>query len=396
MRKNRTPALLDADVAKRGLLELQDVMEQSMVILDSELRVQSANRRFYEQFRLTPREARGRPFGALAGGQWGSPALYKLLSDALARGAPFRGFELEGRFRHLGQRLLRLGAVRVPDAGRAALYVGIRDVTDIRRAETATRMEERERIQREFLANVSHELRTPVTVIKGFAQTLKEGGLDDKKHRAGFVDTIERNADRLKLLIDDLLRISALSELPPPRRAKVPLRALVRRCAAEAAARARARRISLRVDVPAALAASADRRQVRDVLRALIGNAVKFSRPGSRVLLKARAAGGEAVVSVEDRGSGIAPRDFPRLFERFYRGRNARSLPGSGLGLSIAQQIVAAHGGRIWADARRRGGAAFHFTLPLARGGAHGRSTRNRQVCRSWESLRRGRTRTTA
>ncbi len=365
MRDARTPALLDADVAKRALLELQDVMEQSLVILDSDLRVQSANRRFYELFRLTPKRTQGRPFLELAGGP---PALAGRLRDALARGMPFHGFELERRDLRHGQRLLRVGAVRVPYAGRAALYVGIRDITDRRRAETAKRLQERERVQREFIANVSHELRTPVTAIKGYAQTLKHGGLDDRKHRLEFVNTIERNADRLKLLIDDLLRISALSELPPPRRGKVPLRELVRRCAAEAAPRAGARRISLRVDVPAALAASADRRQLRDVLRALIGNAVKFSRPGGKVSIKARAAGGEAVIAVEDLGIGIPERDFPRLFERFFRGRNARTLPGSGLGLSIVQQIVAAHGGRIWADTRRRGGAAFHFTLPLAPG----------------------------
>ncbi|MDP3541042.1 MAG: chemotaxis protein CheB [Elusimicrobiota bacterium] len=352
-------ALLDADVAKRGLLELQDVMEQSMAILDSELRVQSANRRFYELFRLTPRRAQGRPFIELAGGKGAGPALLKRLRAALVDGTPFRGFELDRRLRHLGQRVLRLGAVRVPDAGRAALYVGVKDITDVWRAETAKRLAERERTQREFIANVSHELRTPVTAIKGFAQTLKHGGLDDNKHRRSFVDAIERNADRLKGLIDALLRISELDERPLPRRGKVPLRALVRRCAASAGA-------SVRVDVPAALEVSAERGQIREVLGSLIGNAVKFGRPGSPVLVKARPAGGEAVVTVEDRGIGVPERDFPHLFERFHRGRNARGLPGSGLGLSIAQQIVAAHGGRIWADERRRRGAAFHFTLPLA------------------------------
>lgn len=358
-------ALLDADVAKRGLLDLQDVMEQSMAILDADLRVQSANRRFYEQFRLTARRAQGRPFVDLAGGAAAS-LLQRRLREALARGTPFRGLELELRDRRLGQRLLRLGAVRVPDAGRAALYVGVRDITDIRRAETHQRLAERERSQREFIANVSHELRTPVTAIKGYAQTLKQGGLHDEKRRLGFVDTIERNADRLAGLIDALLRISALSERPSPRRRPVALAGLVRRCAAAAGPLARKNRVALRVDVPAGLAASADAGQIRDVLRALIDNAVKFSRPGGRVAITAREAGGEAVVSVEDQGIGIAERDLPHLFERFFRGRNAKAAPGAGLGLSIVQQIVAAHGGRIWADARRRAGAALRFTLPLA------------------------------
>lgn len=376
MRENRTSprGRTPIDSASRVLLELQNVMGQPMAILDSRLRVRSANRRFYELFRLTPRQAQGRPFVELAAEKESVPALAKRLREALGRGTPLRGYELERLDRRLGQRLLRVSAVRVPDAGRVALYVGVKDFTDVRRAETAKRMAERERIQREFIANVSHELRTPVTAIKGYAQTLKHGGLDDEEHRLGFVDTIERNADRLTGLIDALLRISALTERPIPRRRPVRLCVLARRCAEAAAPAARSKRVSLRVDVPAALEASADRGQIRDVLRALVENAVKFSRPGSRVLVKARAGGGEAVVSVEDRGSGIPPGDFPYLFERFFRGRNARALQGSGLGLSIAQQIVAAHGGRIWADARRRGGAAFHFTLPLAGAQAPSRS----------------------
>lgn len=376
MRKIRTSPRERTPIGStsRVLLELQNVMGQSMAILDSGLRVRSANRRFYELFRMTPRQAQGRPFVELAAGKEGGPALAKRLRDALGRGTPLRGFELERHDRRLGQRLLRVSAVRVPDEGRAALYVGVKDFTDLRRAETAKRMAERERIQREFIANVSHELRTPVTAIKGYAQTLKQGGLEDKKRRLDFVDTIERNADRLTGLIDALLRISALNERPTPRRRPVRLSGLARRCAAAAATQARSSRVALRVDVPAALAASADLGQIRDVLRALVDNAVKFSRPGSRVLVKARSAGSEAVVSVEDRGSGIPPSDFPYLFERFFRGRNARTLQGSGLGLSIAQQIVAAHGGRIWADARRRRGAAFHFTLPLARAQAPSRS----------------------
>ena len=83
------------------------------------------------------------------------------------------------------------------------------------------------------------------------------------------------------------------------------------------------------------------------------------------MLIKAHAAAHEAVIVMQDTGVGIAGKDLPRLFERFYRGRNARTRQGAGLGLSIAQQIVAAHGGRIWAESRKGEGASFHFTLPL-------------------------------
>lgn len=360
-------ALLDADVAKRALLQLQDVMDQSLVILDSELRVQSANRRFYDYFQLSRRQAQGRLLRELAGGQWNAPALNALLNDTLVNGNPFRNFELDRRFQHLGQRLLRLSAVRVPNEGRAAhtLFLTINDITDLRRAETVKKVEERERTQREFLSNVSHELRTPVTAIKGFAQTLKHGGLDDRKHRMGFVDTIERHADRLTSLIEDLMRISTLAESPVPHLRKIRLSELIGECILDAVPLAKSGRVSISGNIPAALTVSADRAQVIDVLQNLLHNAVKFNRPGGKVLVKARAAAHEAVIAVQDTGVGISEKDLPRLFERFYRGRNARARQGAGLGLSIAQQIVTAHGGRIWAESRNSKGAAFHFTLPL-------------------------------
>jgi len=360
-------ALLDADVAKRALLQLQDVMEQSLVILDSELRVQSANGRFYELFRLTPKQTQGRPFRDLCGGQWNRGRLNALLEAALRRDERFHGFEVDGRFPRLGQRLMSLTAVRVPNEGRAAhtLFVTITDITDLRRAETARKVEERERTQREFIANVSHELRTPVTAIKGYAQTLRDGGLDDRRHRLGFVNTIERHADRLARLIEDLLRTSMLTDIRTPRTRKVPLRGLVRHCVSSYASIARAKEIALRVELPASLAVSGDRIQLVDVLQNLLSNAIKFNHPGGRILVKARAAAGEAVVSVQNTGPGISETDFPRLFERFYRGKNSRKVWGSGLGLSIAQQIVTAHGGRIWAESRKGEGASFHFTLPL-------------------------------
>lgn len=360
-------ALLDADVAKRALLQLQDVMDQSLVILDSDLRVQSANRRFYELFKLTAKQTQGRPFRELCGGQWTKGPFLSRLEDALRRDKPFQGLELEARFPHLGQRLMRLGAVRVPNEGRAAhtLFVTIKDITDLRRAETARKVEERERTQREFIANVSHELRTPVTAIKGFAQTLRDGGLDDRRHRLGFVNTIERHADRLSRLIESLLRISMLTDIRAPRTRKVPLRRLVRHGVSSYASIARAKEIALRVEIPASLAVSGDRTQLVDVLQNLLSNAIKFNRPGGRILIQARAAGDEAVVSVQNTGAGIAEVDFPRLFERFYRGRNSRKVWGSGLGLSIAQQIITAHGGRIWAESRKGESASFHFTLPL-------------------------------
>jgi len=359
-------ALLDADVAKRALIELQDAMDQSLVILDSELKVQSANRHFFDYFMLSPRHILGRRLGRLAGGQWANAELNGRLKTSLAEGSRFENFEMDYQIAHLGKRRLRLSAVRVPNEGRApdTLFLTIQDITDLRRAEAAARLEESDRIQREFIANMSHELRTPVTAIKGYAQTLKQGGIDDRKHRLSFLDTIERNADRLTIMIGDLLRISQLTAHPKPRRRMIALGAFARKCAAEVAPFAAERGISVRVNIPSGLKVSADPALLVDVFKNIVGNAANLSRRGGCVSITALAAGREAEVVVRNEGVGIPRRDLPRVFEGFYRARPARKMPGASLGLSIVRQIVVAHGGRVWVESRADKGSGFHFTLP--------------------------------
>lgn len=222
-------------------------------------------------------------------------------------------------------------------------------------------------ILREFFANISHELRTPVTAIKGYAQTLKQGGLDDVESRMSFIDAIERNADRLTRLIEDLLRISRLAERPVPRRRTLALGAFTRTWAEDLAPLAEERGVSVHIGIPSALKVSADPAMLIDAVQNLIVNALRHSRPGGRVRIAARAVGNEARIVVSDAGVGIFRKDLPRLFERFYRTRGMRKSPGAGLGLSIVKQIVAAHGGRISATRRTDKGTDVTFTLSLGK-----------------------------
>jgi len=250
----------------------------------------------------------------------------------------------------------------------AGIVLTMRDIKELRRADAAARIEEHDRVQLEFIANVSHELRTPVTAIKGYAQTLKAGGMDDLKHRNRFIDTIVRHADRLASLIEDLLHISQLSERPQPRRRAIALSGFTKKLLSELAPNDELRRLSVRVNIPPSLKASADPSMLYAVLENLIGNAVQYNRPGGKVEIKAAASGGKAVISVKDTGVGIPRKDLPRVFERFYRTRAAKTRHhGAGLGLSIVRQIVAAHGGRVWVESRTGKGTAVRFTLPLAK-----------------------------
>lgn len=251
--------------------------------------------------------------------------------------------------------LVRAAPVR---AGGAVIV--LHDVTDVRRLE---------RVRRDFVANVSHELRTPVSVIRANAETLLLGGLEDIGRAAGFVEAIDRNAERLARLVGDLLDLSRIEagqvklDLEP-----VPVRELCLQAVESVDVRARERGHEIHVDVAEDLWARADERALDQVLVNLLDNAVKYTPPGGRIRLGATAQGDRLRLEVEDDGPGIEARHRARLFERFYRvdsGR-ARDVGGTGLGLAIVKHLVEAMGGRVAVEPARERGSVFVVDLPLA------------------------------
>ncbi len=241
------------------------------------------------------------------------------------------------------------------------------------------------RLRTEFVSNVSHELRTPLTSIKGLLETLREGAVEDTEVRDRFLGTIDDETERLIRLVNDLLLLSradfqALNIKPAP----VDVQLLARRSVRKLWPQGEARGIHLEVEAPdEPLLALADADRVEQVLVNLLDNAIKFSPPGSTVSVRVAAdtdlghgcsrSGGKGQegpapvsVSVEDAGIGIPAQDLPHIFERFYRVDRARSRDrgGSGLGLSIAQALVEAHGGHIWLESEEGRGTTVHFTLP--------------------------------
>jgi two-component system phosphate regulon sensor histidine kinase PhoR len=224
------------------------------------------------------------------------------------------------------------------------------------------------RIRQDFVANVSHELRTPLTSLRGYAETLLDGGLDDVVHREDFVRTIRDQAVRLQALVDDLLSLAELERPDAPlRRTRFDLRALLAEQAAafrEAAARAG---LALSVEPGEGVEVEADRSRITQVLANLVDNAVKYTERGS-VTLAAGRAGGRSWCEVRDTGPGIPAEDQPRVFERFYRVDKARSREqgGTGLGLSIVKHILALHGGEVSLRSVPGEGSVFRFELPPA------------------------------
>ncbi|MBI4669305.1 MAG: HAMP domain-containing protein [Elusimicrobia bacterium] len=226
-----------------------------------------------------------------------------------------------------------------------------------------------EEVRKDFVANVSHELRTPLTAIKAFAETLRLGALDDVKNRGEFIAEIEKNADRMNRLVDDLLELSAM-ESGRRRPVKEPVSFM--KVAAESVAGlkplAEKKRIVIKMEPLHGLPEfSADRNQIKQVFANILDNAIKYTGGNGTIYIGAAAKDGRLTVSIGDTGEGIAPEHLPRIFERFYRADKARSreIGGTGLGLAIVKHIVEAHGGAVGVESKPGQGSRFFFSLPL-------------------------------
>ena len=233
-----------------------------------------------------------------------------------------------------------------------------------------TRMRHYEAIRRDFVANVSHEIKTPVTTIKGFAETLLDGALDDRHDSERFLRIIVGQADRLSAIIEDLLSLSSLesgSEDTAISLERGSIRDVLQVALDVCDMKAGAKRITLGLDCPEDLYAEINPPLLEQAVVNLIDNAIKYSSEGSAVGVSATVRGTTLSIRVADAGRGIAREHLPRLFERFYRVDKARSrdMGGTGLGLSIVKHIAVAHGGWVAVESAPGLGSTFTITLPV-------------------------------
>jgi signal transduction histidine kinase len=221
------------------------------------------------------------------------------------------------------------------------------------------------------VAAVSHDLRTPLASIRAMVEAISDRVVTDRATVDRYLGTIGGEVERLSQLIDDLFELSQIDA--GQLRLQVEdgsLHDLISDTLRSLSAQAERRGVDLvgRVDEtlpPVRL----DPARAQRVLDNLVGNALRHTAAGGRVELGALERGDEVEVTVRDSGEGIAPEDFDRVFEPFYRAERERSRSaGAGLGLTIARGIVAAHGGRIWAESTLGAGTTFHFTLPRSTG----------------------------
>ncbi len=336
--------------AERDLLEaVLAEMEEAILVLSPDARILLYNRGAKRLFGLSDR-AHEQPLVELVR----FPAILDAVYDATRGRRAVLDLEIPGPLR----RVVVGRATPLPEGGEAAVLIVARDVTELRRLEG---------MRRDFVANVSHELRTPVASIRGLAETLASGALEDPEAAKRFVDSLYRQSERLTELIDDILDLSriesgALRLSPKVLGLREPLERLVEshREAAEA------KRLQLDLEVPDEARAFVDPIALDIVVGNLLDNAIKYTPEGGQVRVRAAEEGAFSRIEVEDTGPGIEEPHLDRLFERFYRvdaGRS-REVGGTGLGLSIAKHAAQQSQGDLEVHSRPGKGSRFVLRLP--------------------------------
>jgi two-component system, OmpR family, phosphate regulon sensor histidine kinase PhoR len=329
-------------------------MLEGLLLLDRNRRIYLANRAFKNFFGLKI-ELRGKTILETL-------RLHELAELVGRVETEGQVFDYEFKLPELSGRWLRVNAAVISNSA------GEREGT-ILVFHDLTRLKQLERTREDFVANVSHELRTPLSLIKGYVETLLDGARNDPAITERFLKIIERNTQRLDLLIQDLLTISALESgrmqlnLQP-----VELRPLAEKVFTDLNSKAENKNVRLVNELPELLA-NADVNRLEQVLANLVDNAVKYGRAQGTVRVGGKKLDdGKLEMFVQDDGPGIPHESLDRVFERFYRVDKARSRDqgGTGLGLSIVKHIVHSHGGAVWVTSEPGQGATFYFTLPGA------------------------------
>ncbi len=330
-------------------------MAEGVLAVDFELKVIFCNQAFAEAFSTRIPIDEGRSLYEVVREPMLRDILQRVLSTQRAETDRFRLPSAAGRW--FEARALPFG-----QSTRRGAVIVLHDITDIQR---------QEQMRKDFVADVSHELRTPLAAIRGYAETLLDGALDDHANNRRFVEIILSQSVRLNNIASDLLVLSELDSgnEAPVAPERISVLSVVQSAVNTVTSAAKLRNVAIDQSLCEDCTVSGVRFRLEQAMVNLLDNAVKFNRPDGTVTVECkRQATGFINIRVSDTGIGIPNSEISRIFERFYRVDKARSRPagGTGLGLPIVKEVIDRMGGTVTVESQLGRGASFIIQIPSA------------------------------
>ena len=350
-------------------------LRHPFMVLDTNLRIVTANRSFYQNFHVTPEETQGQFVYDLGNRQWDIPRLRILLEEVLPQNNVFQDFEVEHDFPAIGRKIMLLNACRIRKPGfhSELILLAIEDISErfllVRTLQAQTEaLADLHRRKDEFLAMLSHELRNPLAPISNAVHLLrlqKDENLLQQQART----IIERQATQLTRLVDDLMEVSRITTgRVQLRQDRVVVSGIVERAVETARPLMDQLRHELTVSMPPQpIWLNADAARLEQVVVNLLTNAAKYTDEGGHIWLTVQQKDDECVLRVRDTGVGISPELLPRIFDLFTQAERSldRSQGGLGIGLALVQRLVEMHRGRVEVYSALGQGSEFVVRLPV-------------------------------
>jgi PAS domain S-box-containing protein len=360
--------------ALRYAESIVETVREPLMVLNMDLKILSANRSFYNTFKVTPDETVGNFIYDLGNRQWDIPRLRTLFEDILPKNTKFDNFQVDHDFPIIGRKIMLLNARRInrKDLSTQMILLAIEDITERRRREEELKKLTGELARsnadlQQFAYAASHDLQEPLRVIAGFVKLLEKRykhKLDTKAQE--FIDFTIDGVKRMQQLIKNLLEYSkvgtkGLNFKPTDCSFVVDESISNLRAAIEETGI-----LVTHDELPTLIV---DASLMTRLFQNLIGNAIKFhGEQPLRVHVSAERKRNEWVFSVQDNGIGINPQHIERIFDVFRRLHTKEEYPGTGIGLAICKRIVERLGGRIWVKSEPEKGSTFYFTIPYKEG----------------------------
>ncbi|MDQ3099058.1 MAG: ATP-binding protein [bacterium] len=337
-----------------------ETVREPLVILDEQLRIKTANKSFFDTFKVNKKDTYNKLIFELGNEQWNIPSLKKLLTQLLPKSAHFKDYEVSHKFEDIGERTMILNARRIVLEGHKTelILLAIEDITDRKLIDKQ---------KDDFIGIATHELKTPMTSIKSYIQILQKNNKNtvDKKN-AFLLDKVASQVERMEHLMASFINVYKVQTGSLNlQKQHFSLDALIKEIVETFGYTTETHTIEYVGKIVTDI--YTDREKIGQVLTNLLTNSIKYSPKADKVIVDVKKVGKKIIISVQDFGIGIPKEQQAKVFERFFRakGKEEKGIHGLGLGLYIAYEIIKEHNGKMWVDSKDGKGSTFYFSLPI-------------------------------